>query len=244
MNSPIKDEFRTWMQEAFQWLLFEFDEEKSRARRIYLPVAADFPVTYNGSDESVQQTMRIVATAMEIDPSEVELHFLEMGSQEYNAGSGNPMFTQHYENEPGAAGLYFGKNENGKYDIVIERKQLHQPEQLVATITHEFAHIKLLGEGRIEENDECLTELVPIVFGFGVFNANAAFSFSQSSFGWQHSRQGYRSQMEWGYALALFAFFRNESSPAWIEYLSSDIRSDFKKSMKFILENKETIFKK
>lgn len=241
MKSPIENEFRLWMQDAFQWLMGEFDSD-IKSRRIFLPSPSDFPIKYDGSDRSAVETMNIVAPAMEINPEDIELHFIDIGLQEYNAGSGNPMFTQYYEQEQGAAGLYFGKNENGKYDIAVDRAILRMPEKLVATFTHEFAHIKLLGEGRIQENDEHLTELVPIIFGFGVFNANAAFDFNQSQFGWQHSNQGYLSQMEWGYALALFAFARNESSPSWINYLKKDIKSDFVKSMKFIQEHTNEVF--
>lgn len=42
--------------------------------------------------------------------------------------------------------LDFDKNNEGKYDILVEKKNLNDPENLVATLAHEFSHIKLLGE--------------------------------------------------------------------------------------------------
>lgn len=53
-------------------------------------------------------------------------------------------------------------------------RELDEPEHMIATLAHEIAHIKLLGENRMEENDEIMTDLKTLFFGLGVFNANAA----------------------------------------------------------------------
>ncbi|WP_143097916.1 hypothetical protein [Chitinophaga sp. CF118] len=37
------------------------------------------------------------------------------------------------------AGLYGGRSQNGKYEIWLNRKQLLEPESLVATLAHEMA---------------------------------------------------------------------------------------------------------
>lgn len=96
---------------------------------------------------------------------------------------------------------------------------------MVATLAHEIAHIKLLGEERMEINNEPLTDLTTIIFGLGIFNANIAFrTFKDfNSKGW--SSQGYLSQKQWGYALALFAYIRGQISPEWIKHLTPNIPS-------------------
>lgn len=242
-TSPIENDFRLWMEQAFLWLIQEFGEEKIKTRKVFLPTQEDFPITYNGFEKAAFDTLSIVANAMEINSDEIQLDFFDGGIQEFNMDMGNIIFTQQDESEQNAAGLYFGKNENGKYDVALDRGLLKQPARLVSTLTHEFAHIKLLGEKRIEENDEYLTDLVPIIFGFGIFNANTAFEFNQSYDRWSHSRLGYLSQMDWGYALALFAYIRYEESPEWINHLTKNIKSDFLKSETFINENQDKIFK-
>jgi hypothetical protein len=105
---------------------------------------------------------------------------------------------------------------------------------MVATLAHELAHIKLFGEGRLTENDEQLTELTTIIFGLGIFNANASFTTFRDfrSQGWQ--KQGYLTQMDWGYALALFARLRQQTDPAWAEHLCKNVRSDFLKSQLYL----------
>ena len=63
------------------------------------------------------------------------------------------------------------------------RKWLDEPENMVAVLAHEIAHIKLPGESRMEENDERITDLTTIFFGLGIFNANAAFqTFADSKY--------------------------------------------------------------
>jgi hypothetical protein len=102
---------------------------------------------------------------------------------------------------------------------------------MVATLAHEIAHIKLLGEGRINQNDERLTDLTTVVFGLGIFNANAAFQILRGVDSWGYSEQGYLTQMEWGYALALLAYLKEDRSPKWLQFLTPNVKGDFKRSM-------------
>ena len=95
-----------------------------------------------------------------------------------------------------SAGLFLDKNESGNYEIFVERKNLSDPENLVATLAHEFAHIKLLGEKRLAFNDEFSTDLTTVVFGLGVFNANASFKEHKSYDSYRHNSIGYLMQKE------------------------------------------------
>ena len=60
------------------------------------------------------------------------------------------------------------ENTEDRTIISIETGQLKNPISLIATISHELAHHILLGENRIEENDELLL-LTAITYGFGIF---------------------------------------------------------------------------
>src|SRR5687768_6339678 len=117
---PIDNDFRLWMEQAYLWLIQEFDEEKIKARNIFLPTPADFPFVYDGSEKSVTDTVTIVANAMEINPDDIQLDFFNEGLQELNSGTGYSIFTEQDENEENAAGRYFGKNENGKYEVAVD----------------------------------------------------------------------------------------------------------------------------
>lgn len=208
------------------------------------PTPEHFPITYDGSKESLLKTAEIIARQMEIDISEVNLDIYEQNIQEFSSDFGHRIWTEvdKDSDEKMAAGLYFDKNEYGKYDILIEKKNLTDPENLAATLAHEFSHIKLLGEKRLDFNDEQLTDLTPVVFGLGIFNANSAYKEWKSFDSYGHNSIGYLKQREWGYALALYAYFKQEESPDWLKFLTTNIKSDVKKSLVFMYANTDKIF--
>ena len=150
------------------------------------------------------------------------------------------MFGQRYEDQSYSAGLYLGQHD-GKFLIALETDQINNFDKLTAKLPHEIAHIKILGEGRLKENDEYLTDLTTVFFGLGIFNANASFQQTSSHENWSHSQQGYLLQQEWGYALALYAYIRNETKPDWVKYLTPNIQSDFRKSEAFIRSNTDKV---
>ncbi len=241
---PIDVGSRLWMENAFLWLVGQFGQDHILAKPTLLPTPEHFPLRFNGSKESLLKTGEIVAQQMDIDISQVNLNVYVQNIQEFSGDFGHRIWTEVDKNsdEKLAAGLYFNKNEKGIYDILVEKKNLNEPESLVATLAHEFSHIKILGENRLDYNDEQLTDLTPVVFGLGIFNANSSFREWRSFDSYGHSSIGYLNQKEWGYALALYAYFRKEENPGWIKFLSTNVKSDFKKSIDFICANTDKVF--
>lgn len=101
-----------------------------------------------------------------------------------------------------------------------------------------MSHLILLGEGRLEKNDEELTDLNTIAMGFGIFTANSTFKFEQwrgtSHQGWQASRQGYIPEQVSAYGLALLANYQRTDKLDWTQYLNSSIRKMFNKNMEYL----------
>ncbi len=245
-DCPVPEQNRIWLEEAFLMLLDFFGREDTINRKVLIPHYTDFPVAYNGTPESAHETMKIIATQMEVPVESIELHLYEEGVGSISSGSpfDDSIFLKGDDADKGSAGLYWGQTEHGQYEIWLNREKLAEPENLVATLAHEIAHIKLLGEARIDDNDEHLTDLTTVIFGLGIFNANAAFQTFTTikSYGWRS--QGYLSQPQWGYALGLFAHLRGEYSPTWITHLTPNIKADFLLSQRFITENPDLVFKK
>lgn len=243
-DCPIDLEMRLWMENAFLWLAGQFGQDNIATKPMLLPTPENFPIRYDGSKGSLIKTAEIIAKQMEIDINEVSLDIYEQNIQEFSGNFGYRIWTEidKDSDEKLSAGLYFDKNEQDKYDIFIEKKNLSDPENLAATLAHELAHIKLLGEKRLEFNDESLTDLTPVVFGLGIFNANSSFKEHKSFDSYGHNSIGYLKQREWGYALALYSFYRQEENPDWIKFLTPNIKSDFRKSMDFIYANTDKVF--
>jgi hypothetical protein len=189
--------------------------------------------------------MKIVATQMEVPFESIELIFYDDRIQEMSTGSpfDHKIYLTAREGAQDVYGLYWGRRDDGKYEIWLNRGLLSDPENLVATLAHEIAHIKLLGENRMQVNNEPLTDLTTIVFGLGIFNANAAFQTFKDYHSYRFRSQGYLSQIQWGYALALFGYIRGEKSAAWIDLLTPNVKSDFLQGQQFILNNPGIVLK-
>jgi hypothetical protein len=232
---PVPEASQKWLENAFSLLIDLFGEDPIRSRKVLVPHHTDFPIRYNGDISTAADTLQIVASQMEVAPNDILLDFYE-DSKSVSTGSlfGGEIHLNNYKNISASSGLYWGRHEDGKYHIWLEKKNLTDPEGLVATLAHEIAHIKLLGEGRIEKNDEHLTDLTVMVFGLGIFTANVAFRHYSTFRGWGYSSKGYVKQREWGYGLALFARLREEKDPAWAKHLTKNIRSDFAKSQAYL----------
>lgn len=226
-SCPVDDDRRIWIEKSFQKLVDFFGEENILQRKVLVGEKYDFPIKFDGSERAALETMSIVARQMEVAANEISLDHYDETLQRITEGT--------------PVGLYMGLGATGKYEISIARQLLGNAESMIAILAHEIAHIKLLGENRIEENDEPLTDLTTVIFGLGVFNANEAFRISNDirEYGW--SQTGYLTQMDWGYALALFAYIRKEKQPAWTEYLCINVKADFYQGLDFIDRNKDII---
>lgn len=240
-NCPIPEDTRIWMENALIWLINQFGEEKILKVNTLIPSVIDFPVKFDGSEQSAIDTSLIVAKQMDIDPSQIVVDFFNNQLLEIKNGMGGGLHGQQYDNEIYPAAIYNGKTIDNKFSISIEISQIKSPETLIPLLSHEMAHIKILGENRLTENDEYLTDLVTVFFGLGIFNANAAFKFKSDPDYWSYNKLGYLSQQEWGYALALYAYIKNETDSDWLKFLSPNIKSDFKKSIIFILNNTDKV---
>jgi HSP20 family molecular chaperone IbpA len=239
----INEPKREWIDSAFVWLYYTFNWDLIKKNKVLVPNYEDFPIVYNEERDCIEKTLRIVATQMGVSPDDIHLDIYNEGQTEISIGGTRRLFLNNVEGENYSSGLYWGKQNDGKYHIGLEISESRDPEKIVAILAHEIAHIKLLGEEKIEKNIETLTDLTTVIFGLGIFNANAAFKFEQDTDYWRYSKVGYLTQMEWAYSLALFAYLKQEKAPNWINYLTPNIKSDFIKSERFISENKEIILR-
>ena len=150
-----------------------------------------------------------VCRFMLTDPNRFDLNFFD---------GEKPLDPDRPLDLPSAAGFYVQGDENRRPLIRINSKILNDPLALVATLAHEVAHDRLLGEKRLTGNEpdhEPLTDLTMVFFGLGIFPANTAFRTAAWKEGvmqvWQMSTQGYLKDDVFGYALGLRAWLRGEA---------------------------------
>ncbi len=230
---PLDNENVDWINGSYNWIINEFGKETLLNSEIILPLKDNIPIRFNSTEDCAKQLIDFVATKMQINQDLIDVDFYNQSQMELDGG----YITQQYDDDKYSSGQYWGKSKNGKYQISIEKSQLNNPITLTATVAHELAHIKLLGEKSIKKNDEYLTDLIPIIFGFGIFNANSIFQYQQDSYGWRANSQGYLNERMYGFALAKFALYRSDYESDWSKYLPPTVKEEFDKSMIYIKEN-------
>ncbi len=237
---PVDPDVRTWVEQRMNWLVGQFGWETFAECEVVLPIRDHFPSPYDGSREAIRELFDQVCEYMEIDPQTVELKFYSEGRDPVrNAGL-------VAEEPSGTVGLY--DRRQGRTTIWLETSKLGDPTCVVATCAHELCHAHLLGGNRLsrdETDHEAVTDLATICFGMGVFTANSSLRDRTTRGGglefWNISRQGYLTDPVLAYALALYAWARDERPPDWERHLRADIRSLLRQALAYLEDRDETV---
>jgi hypothetical protein len=240
-NCPIDAKAQAWLDDRMKWLAGEFGIETWRKARAIEPTEEFFPDQFDGTESAVQLMLNRICDFMHIDPSRV---VLRLYTEDVNPELKRKLHLG--TNGKGTAGHYRVEE---KEIVGIEASKLGDPTALVATIAHELAHVRLLGEKRLtgeEEDHEPLTDLTTVFFGLGVFNANSAFRFDQWSqgnwHGWKAATLGYLNEQMFGYALGLWTIVRGEASPSWTKHLRPNPRAYMKQAVRYLKANPPSAF--
>jgi hypothetical protein len=89
---PVQEEIRIWLEGAFLQLLDFFGKEKTIHRKVLIPHFSDFPIQYNGSEQSAIKTLEIIATHMEIPIESIHLEFYDGGINEIKEDTRRSIF--------------------------------------------------------------------------------------------------------------------------------------------------------
>jgi hypothetical protein len=236
---PVDPETKAWIDDAFNWLIEELGADTLNAVEVVLPIEDHFPDPFSGSQADIRRMVERVCGYMEVDPKLLDLRFYANED-----GSGlHPLAGA----EQGGHALGTYQMRGGKHLVRLETSQASNPEVMVATIAHELGHVILIGENRLDpayEFHEPMTDLLTVFYGMGIFNANSVFSFQQwtntQAQGWRAERRGYMSEEMFGYALALFAYSRDEVKPEWSSHLNINTRTHFKNALKYLSKTGDT----
>ncbi len=232
---------QAWLLEAVPDLLRVFGSDRLMALPTCTPNTKYFAHDFNGSESDAEFVLNHVCQTMDTPRSGIDLVFFDDGSKEL--GGGLQLTTaDHKGRSRRAAGTYL-EDPAGRYKITIDTKTLRNVQGLISAMAHEVAHVKLLGERRLDPEDpnhEYYTDLTVIVHGYGIFQGNTAFTYNQwqgeGHQGWSSVRTGYLPLEVIGFAFALLTVMKREE-PVWTRYLSPSFTPYFQKNHAFILAN-------
>ncbi|MFY7669507.1 hypothetical protein ACOSP6_00330 [Tenacibaculum sp. MEBiC06402] len=231
---PITEEDKIWIDEDLNWLKTEFGQDHFMEIRTVTPTKDFYERTFDRTEKDAEFILERTMELMNIKDVDIKLDFYSDSPIEMADGTILSTPADINGSWKSASGT-FEQTENETI-ISIEMGQLKNPISLIATISHELAHQILLGENRIEENDEFLTDFTAIVYGFGIFIGNSRFQFSANDFGWQSSSQGYLPEQIIAYAMAWLSKERNENTD-YSQYLNKSMKKYFNQSLNWLIEN-------
>jgi hypothetical protein len=232
-DCPLSEEEEAWVEQAARWVLATFGKDFLLSRPILLPTRGFFDRRFDGTEADADHLLIRLCEVMDLDPSRIVLVF--HSEEQIHLSEG--LMSQPLKREKGVAGHYI-EREDGRFEISLETGGLQDTVALIATLSHEMAHVKLLGEKRIEENDEQLTDLLPVFFGLGVFMANGVHRFrtwrGAAYSGWHINRIGYLPQRVFGFALAQWCLYRGDDPKAIAKHLDPNAKAAFEATLLYL----------
>lgn len=230
----LSEEDTLFQIECFRWLLTHFGGDSFfKETQLVLPTKDFFPALVNSQESAAQTTLNQVIRYAGMEEWPVTLQAQE---EDPNLHVAPTLVVQNVEQHPLGT---FSINERKEATITYNPKIVSNPMQMVATFAHELSHY-LTGTAPEPppggwENWEFATDIGATFLGFGIFQANAAFNFSQyssvDSVGWQTSGGGYLTEAEHSYSLAIFLRLKGIEPEVVLPHCDTNVRGYLKKAL-------------
>lgn len=239
-SCPCDPPAKAWVETRLQWLAQQFPHSAFCGRPVVLPIPEFFSDPYDFSEEAARKLLDRVCGFMGADPRLICLEVIPEKQKTYLVNEEG-----HYL--PFAAGTY--QKEEARIVIRVAEQELDEPMQLVATMAHELAHVRLLGEGRIDRetyDNELLTDLTSLFLGMGIFGANTPRHWDSGYSKWPGTsllKPSYMTPPMFGYALAHLAWHCGQAKPLWMKYLHWSARTNVKQGLAYLLRTADSTFK-
>jgi hypothetical protein len=233
---PVDPCAKAWIERRFAWLIEQFGLKQWAHTPMIVPHPHYFPDAYDQTRAAAQVLLGRVCNYMKVTPTRVSLEF-------YSEANRPPFVDANGYMTGGAAGLY---QQGRKHRIMIENDQLLEPMHLVGTMSHELSHARLLGEGRVSNDEydhELLTDLNVVFHGLGIFLANAPRHWDGNFTRWpgtELKKPEYMTLPMLAYALGLWSWLRDEPKPFWLKHLRIPARSECKEALRYLFKTQDT----
>lgn len=231
----VSEEDKAWIEQNLNWIQENIVDILKQP--VVLPTKRFFDRTFTKTEEDAHYLLKKIGEICDIQTDSIEMGFYSEQQIEIDSG-----LKTESEEKNGTAGLYI--QDDDKFSILIEIGELQDPVSLMSTIAHELCHFKLMGlEGIIHDGyeNELITDLLSMAYGFGVIVAYSSFRFSQfidgNWLGWQSSAKGYLPQQCIAHILAEIEFRKGNKEVDWDKFLNDSIRLDFQNSLSYLHDN-------
>lgn len=232
-----------WIESSLHWFVQQFGDRQLRSE-VVLPSARFLPADYSATANEIEHLVASACIRMEVDRQRIDLRLFDGSAEKKRAEQANRKRTVgHF------------RMEDGQAVVSLDLSEAADPRVLLAIVVHELCHVRLIGEGRIlarRPDQERLTDLLTVFFGFGIFSTNGAMQFDRRAGYWivpegefddrtlnsarnaGYNRLGYLTSDEFGYALSCYAWLRRDRQPAWARFVNPGPLHVMKRGLEFL----------
>jgi hypothetical protein len=245
-----------WLFDCFAWLLRNGGGmERLKRSSLVTPTDEFFPQRVSNEHAAIEAIFRQVQLHAGMKDSPCELRAETLAPNEQVA---DQAYIQRMPHPP--HGTFGERLRAGQIpEIVYDPKNTHDPMQLVAMFAHEFAHYFTCGfnnppPGGWKEKEPAM-DMAAVFLGFGIFLANAAFTDEfrtiwpryrrmAARVDWVNARyQGYLTETEYTYALAIFCHLRGIERSQVKPHLDANLHGVFKRATREITRDQTRVGK-
>jgi len=232
-------EDKEWIENNINTFIQWFGIERLKKQPFILPTQENFPYDNLNDNSQFQKLFEQLCDSYELNPDDILVKiFDDLKSKQWSTWVIN-----ENSNEPVGYFYQSYSSEEKRFTIQIAKSNFNDSTQLVTVLSHELAHVKVIGDDFIRSDDpnlEPLTDLVNIFFGFGIFIANSCQKMDTDSI----SRIGYLPNEIISYTIALISYITQHNINNYLEYFNLNIKELVQKDFDFLLNTNDTILSK
>lgn len=230
---PIAVDVRVQLEDMFRELIDRIGLRRLQSCEVLTPDSPELAEVTDGLQIDVPKLLDLISRRMGLESGRIDLEICPQNSI--------PTADQHLPTST-LNGLYLAPDEERSRPLIyLNSSLLNDPPLLLATLAHEVAHEVLRREFPEAYDDtrmELLTDMLPVFLGLGIFAANSYVRERGETLGLTYSytcqTSGYLSISDIAYIMALFAWIREESHPAWATALQDSARKYLRANLRYL----------
>jgi hypothetical protein len=242
-KSYIDEDFFEWAVTLAAWTIDNFDGlDQLRKTKLVTPSAEFFPKSRLGGGAKAQELFEQVKAYADMADWQCTLQPQQERAPHH---LGDSIMQKYHAAQP--AGTFSEKLSDGNFKATItyDPHLIDRPIELIATFSHELAHLLMTSAGAEfpfhPDMEEPATDGLAILMGFGVFIANGSSGFRSDDQGWEYHRAGYLCEGEILHVLSTFLILSGNPIEHAKPYLKPHLYKRLAKIHKGIFRRQELL---
>lgn len=230
---------KLWIEDNFRWLIKVFGYPYYENEQILLSENY-FPNSFSVSKVLIENIIKDLCFLFQIQEDKLSFEVVKDIRDSYDT-------PYEIEGKPFETTV---RIEEGNYKISIANSLHNNPKRLIYSLVYDFIKIKLT-DNKLEydtaDDTDLFIYLTGIYFGFGVLLSHSLKDIGSVNDGFWVTKWNYISEMPtevMAFALATYSNLIEQDAPKWIDQLPSDLKSQFRKAIKYLKDNPNDLYDK